>query len=240
MFTKKFHQILAIIALILFISPVILITIDISSPHILDSWQTQHRDLLNSWQTQPHVMAASMRYHLMSWLLGIIGSIVLVKVGTILFDRLSRFDRQYVILGGFFVSSLLSVILCSQGQQTVLNCDRMRDTCKITRTGFWWSKNEEFAINKNLQGAYVRTHKDSDSTSEQVALVTSDGEIPMMYLSSSLGGQTETAKKINAFAIDPTQSSLQVSADDRPNTLIVAIIIPIVSILFLYLFVARP
>ena len=226
--TKQISQILAIIALVLFVSPVILITIYILSPPILDSWQTQ-----------PQVMAASVRYHLMSWMLGIVGSIVLVKVGTILFDRLSRFNRRrYVILGGFFVSSVLSVILCSQGQQTVLNCKRVRDTCKLNRTGFGWSKSEQFAI-KTLQGAYVRINKNDDSISEQVAIVTSDGEIPMMYLSSTIGGQTETAKKINAFAIDPTQSSLQVSIDDRTNVLIISIIIPIVSILFLYLFVAR-
>ena len=237
--TKQISQILAIIALVLFVSPVILITIYILSPPILDFWQTQHRDLLNYWQTQPQVMAASVRYHLMSWMLGIVGSIVLVKVGTILFDRLSRFNRRrYVILGGFFVSSVLSVILCSQGQQTVLNCKRVRDTCKLNRTGFGWSKSEQFAI-KTLQGAYVRINKNDDSISEQVAIVTSDGEIPMMYLSSTIGGQTETAKKINAFAIDPTQSSLQVSIDDRTNVLIISIIIPIVSILFLYLFIAR-
>ena len=239
MLTKKVHQILAMIALILFISPVILITIDSLSPHILNSWQTQYRDWLNSWQTQPHVMAATMRYHLISWLLGIVGSIVLVKVGTILSDRLSRFDRQYVILGGFFVSSLLSVILCSQGQQTVLNCERSRNTCQLTRMGLWWSKSEEFAITK-LHGAYVRTSRNSDNPSEQVALVTSDGEIPMTYLSSTPGGQPEIAKKINSFAIDPTQSSLQVAEDDRTIVLIFAIIIPIVSIPILHLIFARP
>jgi hypothetical protein len=113
MFTKQIRQILAIIALVLFVGPVFLIIIHILSPHILNHSQSHYRDSLNSWQTQPHVMAASVRYHLMSWILGIIGSIVLVKVGTILFDRLSRFNRRYVILGGFFVSSVLSVLLCS-------------------------------------------------------------------------------------------------------------------------------
>jgi hypothetical protein len=238
MSAKQIHQILAIIALILFVSPVILVIIHLLSPHILNSWQTQYHDLINSWQTQPQVMAASMRYHLNDWLLGIVCSIVFAKIAPIIFKWLSRFKRRYIIFGGFFISSALSVILCSQGQQIVLNCERVRDTCQLTRTGFWWSKNEEFAI-KKLQGAYVRTTKNSDSTSEQVALVTSEGEIPMMYLSSIPDGQTEMAKKINAFAIDPTRSSLQISADDRTNVLIIAIIIPIVSIPFLCLIVAH-
>ncbi|NJR31899.1 MAG: hypothetical protein HC778_02260 [Chamaesiphon sp. CSU_1_12] len=81
---------------------------------------------------------------------------------------------------------------------------------------------------------------DSDNPSEQVAIVTSEGEIPMMYLSSTLGGQTEVAKKINAFTIDPSQSSLQLTQDDRPLVLIFSIIVPIVTISMLYLMFARP
>jgi hypothetical protein len=227
MSAQNIRRIAAITFLVFLIGPIIVILIANSSP-----------SLMNSWQTQPQVMAAKMRYQLISGILAIVGSIVFAKIAPIVFDRLSRLNRRYLIIGGFFVSSVLSVILCSQGQQIVLNCERVRDTCQLTRTGFWWSKNEEFAI-KKLQGAYVRTSGNSESTSEQVALVTSDGEIPMMYLSSTPDGQTEMAKQINAFAIDPTRSSLQISEDDRTNVLIVSTILTFVIIPLLYLIVTH-
>jgi hypothetical protein len=218
---KHIRKIAAIIALALLASPIIIILIDYNIQNIL-----------NSWQTQPQVMTARMRYQVINWILGIVASIVIAKVAPIVFDRLSRFNKKYLSIFGICSLLLLGIFFLSVGQHTVLYCERIKDTCSLTRTGLWWSKNEQFSL-QNLQGAYVRVDNSGDSTTEQVAIVTSQGDILMTDLSYSPGWQSETARQINDFVMKPDRKSLQVYEDDRWISITMGIIITLVSIVVL-------
>jgi hypothetical protein len=93
----------------------------------------------------------------------------------------------------------------------------------LNRTGLWWSKKEQFPLHK-LQGAYVRVDRSDDGTTEQVALLTDRGDIPVTYSSYSPGRQSETARQINAFVMAPNQKNLQVREDNLWISVIAGII----------------
>lgn len=234
---KHIRRIVAIAFLTFLISPVIIILIANISSYFLKYWQSQYEDILNYWKTQPHVMIATIRYRAIAWVLGIVGAIIISKVTPVIFRRLERVNDRYLLMGGMFALFIFGLLLLSSGQHTTLYCERIEDTCNLSRTGIWWSKTEQFSL-KKLQGAYIQVDRSDDGTTERVALLTAQGDIPMTYLSYSPGWQSETAKQINYFVMQPTQKYLQVYENDRWISLIVGIIITIISswILVKYIF----
>jgi hypothetical protein len=216
---KRTLRIAAIIFLVCLISPIIIAF----SSYLLTFLQNKAEDIIYNWKTQPHVIIATMRYRTLAWIIGLLGLVIIPKITSIIWRKLLRFDGQYLLMGVLMAWFCFGFSFLATGQHTTLDCERSQDICELNRTGLWWSKKENFSLHK-LQGAYVMVDRSDDGTTERVALLTAQGDIPMTYSSYSPGQQSETARQINAFVMEPSQKSLQVYEDSLWISIIAGII----------------
>jgi hypothetical protein len=119
--------------------------------------------------------------------------------------------RIFFVILGFFL-----VIFTKTG---TLDCDRIgkkADYCRVIQRGFLWSQEKEFPVN-NLKGAKVITRGNKDSLSYKVVLIADDGEIPFSPETSfsNKKEQQELSQKINIFARNNQQKSLNISQNDK-------------------------
>ena len=220
---KRIQRIAAIIFLFCLISPILIIFIS----HLIELFKVKSEEIIYTWATQSHVIIATIRYHAIAWITGLLGLIVFPRLRSIVWVKLLRFNSHYLFVGLMIALFCSGCFTLASGQHTTLYCERIQGTCELNRMGLWWSKKEQFSLYE-LRGAYVRVTHSDDTTNERVALVTERGDIPMTY-SSSPGWQSETARQINAFVTKPNQKILQVRQDDLWISVIGGIIMMMIS-----------
>jgi hypothetical protein len=221
---KRIQRIAAIVFLVCLISPIVIIF----SSYLLGFIQSKIEEVIYTWRTQHQVIIAAIHYRAIAFLTGLLGLIIMPRIASFVWRKLLRFNDLYLVMGLIIALFCSGFLLLATGQHSTLYCERIKDNCELNRTGLWWSKKEEFSLHK-LQGAYVRIDRSDDGTTERVALLTAQGDIPMTYSSYSPGSQSETAKQINAFVMEPSQKFLQVREDNLWMSVIVGIIIMIIS-----------
>jgi hypothetical protein len=198
---------------------------------VVISWLTSLNPYpFDFWLNQHHVIAAAIKYRVVSLLVGTVVAVIGYKAAPIVFSHISKVNnKQSLIILGSLVLFSIGIWEISRGQHTVLNCERSKNACVLVRAGVLWSKTEQFPL-KTLEGAYIQVDGSGEDTVRRVALLTSQGEIPMTYQPYSLGFQGETARQINAFVEQLEQRSLQVYEDNRWESLFVGIMLLLTSI----------
>ena len=231
---KRIQRIAAIIFLACLISPIIIVF----SSYLISFLQSKIEEFAYTWQAQSHVIIAAIRHHSIAWISSVLGSIIISKIIPIIWKKLPQANNRYLLIGWIITLVYYSGFsLLATGQHTTLYCERIQDTCELNRAGLWWSKTEQLSLHK-LRGAYIQVNRSDDSTTERVALVTDRGDIPMTYLSYSPGWQSETARQINAFVVEPSQKFLRVREDNLWISVIAGIIMIIISSTFLVSYIS--
>ncbi|MCG9890666.1 MAG: hypothetical protein MH252_06300 [Thermosynechococcaceae cyanobacterium MS004] len=193
--------------------------------------------LLKFWENNYQVETATIKYRVISLIIGTVVSVVFyITARTILpRSKIKKLAFATITIVMFFV---LCLAILSSVQRSTLNCERSRNICELERAGLWWSKTQQFSL-KTLRGAYIQVDGTGDNITRRVALLTFQGEIPMTYTSYSPGLQHETSSKINFFVKHLEQESLQVYEDDRWMSVLFFIVIGILFSIIVLLFGAR-
>lgn len=193
--------------------------------------------LLKFWEDNYQVVTATIKYRVISLIVGTVVSVLFYIVTCNIFTR-SKVKKLTFIAIASITLFVLCLAILSSVQRSTLNCERSRNICEIERAGLWWSKTQQFSL-KTLRGAYVQVDGTGDNTTRRVALLTFQGEIPMTYTSYSPGLQHKTSSKINFFVKHLEQKSLQVYEDDRWISVLLFIVVGIIFSIMILLFGAR-